>query len=184
MNARTKKIKHPAIQFIRSKNNPIKFEKKEFEVVGALGRGAYSFVYKVAHRKKKSLAALKVIDKKKIKTSNSLKRLQNEISIQKIMKNKNVVKLFKYFQDQSNHYLLIEYCANGEFYKLLKKEGTLSIKKAKVFGIQIARAIRYIHSLGIIHRDLKPGNIFIDSENQIVKEKSKNVENRGLRFGC
>jgi serine/threonine protein kinase len=90
--------------------------------LGPLGRGSNSFVYKVRHRKEGYLAALKVIDRKKIDSESSMQRLKTEIAIHRALKNEHLVTLYKVFKDTSNFYLLIEYCEQGELYDLLQKE--------------------------------------------------------------
>lgn len=133
-----------------------------------IGRGAYSFVYKVKHRKKGYFAALKVIDSKKIKSKAHLDNLTSEILLHHTIKHQNVVKLQKCFRDASNFYLLMEYCEKGELFKSYQQK-KLDIHLIKKFAQEIAQGLEYVHSQNIIHRDLKPGNIFVTSDDQIVK---------------
>ncbi len=58
-------------------------------------------------------------------------------------------------------FLVMEYVEGESLHRLLRREGTLPIKRAiKILG-QIADGVEAAHDEGILHRDLKPANIFI-----------------------
>lgn len=58
-------------------------------------------------------------------------------------------------------YLVMEYVEGETLHRLLRREGTLPVKRAVKFLRQIADGIEAAHEVGILHRDLKPANIFI-----------------------
>ena len=58
-------------------------------------------------------------------------------------------------------YLVMEYVEGESLHKLLRREGTLTIKRAVKILRQIADGVEAAHDEGILHRDLKPANIFI-----------------------
>ncbi|NNE97827.1 MAG: protein kinase [Pyrinomonadaceae bacterium] len=58
-------------------------------------------------------------------------------------------------------YLVMEYVEGETLHRLLRREGTLPIKRATKILRQIADGVDAAHEEGILHRDLKPANIFI-----------------------
>ncbi len=67
-------------------------------------------------------------------------------------------------------YLVMEYVEGESLHRLLRREGTLPIKRAIKILRQIADGVDAAHEEGILHRDLKPANIFI-----MQKGKNKDV---------
>lgn len=104
---------------------------------------------------------------------------------QKLMRNNhpNIVKTLQIFVDKNGkpRRILHEYFEN----KLEKMvNDNLLSNVDKVCAIyQLAKVMKYVHSLKIIHKKLKPSNIFID-ENKIVKigDFGDDITNIGIKF--
>jgi serine/threonine protein kinase len=68
----------------------------------------------------------------------------------------NIVKLYGFFHDKDNIYLLLELGSSGQLYKVIKDKERLSEASTSYCIKQVCEAVRYLHCYKIIHRDLKP----------------------------
>jgi serine/threonine protein kinase len=63
---------------------------------------------------------------------------------------------------QKWHYLVLGLCRGGTLASLIKKRNGLTEGETRFYTIQIAGALKHIHSHGVMHRDIKAGNVFLD----------------------
>lgn len=116
------------------------------------------------------MRASKEIPRKKIKNWD---RFQTEVKILQTLDHPNVIKLYEYFEDDLNVYLVTELCSGGELFdKIIAQEYFTEQQAARVFK-QILMALNYCHTMNIVHRDLKPENFLFqsteeDSDLQII----------------
>ena len=126
-----------------------------------IGTGAYGVVSLCQHRETKQERAVKKVPKKKIK---NMDRFKQEITILQTLDHPNVLKLFEYFEDDKNVYLVTEACRGGELFdRIIENEFFSEQTAAKIFK-QIMQSINYCHNMGIAHRDLKPENFLFETK--------------------
>ena len=92
-----------------------------------LGTGAYGIVSKCTHNETKQERAVKKVAKKKIK---NMDRFKQEITILQKLDHPNVLKLYEYFEDDKNVYLITEICKGGELFDKIIEEEYFSEKVA------------------------------------------------------
>lgn len=133
-----------------------------YEILGPLGRGSNSFVYKAKCVLTGNTVALKVID---ITNGERKLRAKKEVQLHKSLSHENIVTYIDDFKDDSYWYLVLEYCEKGELYSHLKRRNfALTEDEIRHIGIQLLRALEYLESRNIAHLDVKLGNIFINKE--------------------
>lgn len=115
-------------------------------------------MYVAQHKKTGFISALKIISKKHI-DEKFLTQLTREVKIQSFLNHPNIVKLYGFFSDDKNFYLVQELCCSGQLYSLLKKKRKMTEEATRAIIQQICKALDYMHAYEIIHRDLKPENI-------------------------
>jgi calcium-dependent protein kinase len=80
------------------------------------GSGAFAQVRKVTNRKTKAVRAMKLVEKKKLATEEEKTKFLTEIQILKSLDHPNVLKIFEFYQDKKNYYIIIELCSGGELF--------------------------------------------------------------------
>lgn len=98
-----------------------------------------------------------------------MERVEKEIEIHRSLHHKNIVQFFCDFEQNGTHYIVMEYCPNGDVLKAIKnsKNNRLPVEKVRKYFTELINAVRYLHSKIIIHRDLKPQNMLLDVNDNV-----------------
>ncbi|EGX90552.1 Serine/threonine-protein kinase [Cordyceps militaris CM01] len=126
-----------------------------------LGKGGFAICYSGHLQPSNKVYALKIV--KSHMPAKMEQKFQTELQIHSKMKHKNIVQFWRAFSFQNSTYLVLELCPNGSLMDMVKRRKGLTEPEVRFYSVQIAGAIKYMHSKGIIHRDLKMGNIFLDA---------------------
>jgi len=78
----------------------------------------------------KFVVALKVISKEQLEKYKIHHQLRREMEIQFSLKHPNILRLYGWFHDSENVFLILEYAHNGELYKELSRKGHFSEQQA------------------------------------------------------
>jgi calcium-dependent protein kinase len=92
-----------------------------------LGSGSFGVVHRVKHKVTKQVRACKIIPWSKIKNK---QKFEEEIEILRKLDHPNVMKLYEYFEDTKNVYLITELYNGGELYDLIVEKEYLYEKDA------------------------------------------------------
>lgn len=133
-----------------------------------IGKGAMGQVYvasdtKFASRK----VAVKTVRQDILSSDNlaegeAIARFEREAQAAASIQHPNTVSVTDFGESGDGvFYLVMEYVEGETLHKLLRREGTLPIKRAVRLLRQIADGVDAAHDIGILHRDLKPANIFL-----------------------
>ena len=146
----------------RSKVKTGKVTLRNFKILGLLGVGGFSTVYKVQHIMTEKIYAMKVMNKNYIILKKYLHYVVSEFEIMKSLSGfPFVLDLHYCFQSANFLYMIIDYCPNGDFTNLK------CINNLKLFFAEVILAFEHIHKHNTVYRDLKPENIILDEEGHI-----------------
>jgi len=140
----------------------------EYIILDLIGKGSYGTVFKVYHKKTGQFRAMKVINKENMDLQNDDKKFLKEIEILITLDHPSIIKIYEYFIDETNFYLIMEFVSGGELYNTITNWTESTQKKTAYIMKQILSAVSYLHSNKIIHRDLKPENMLV--ENKVTDE--------------
>jgi aurora kinase len=107
--------------------------------------------------------AMKRLNKDNLFDNNLLPQVKREVEVQYKLNHPNITKLYDYFSTESDVYLILEYCNNGNLYQ--KRSGRhkkkFTEKEAAFYVREIAKALEYCHKHNIAHRDVKLENVLL-----------------------
>lgn len=81
---------------------------------------------------------------------------------------RNIAKVYDWFEENNTAYIIMEFISGKSLYQVWKEEKTLLEERVKRYIIEIAEALKIVHSNNLLHRDIKPENIIIDNQNRAV----------------
>lgn len=102
--------------------------------------------------------AIKVLD---ISSTSKKLAADEEAKFHSIVKHPVFVRMNQEFSDDSNKYLVLEFCEKGELFSLLKKKGRLSEEESLAIVGKLLEGLEFLQKSNLVHRDLKLGNIFL-----------------------
>jgi len=146
---------------------PPKTQLELYKIGKMLGKGAFGRVNLGLHRLTRRLVAIKTINMEFMRDESSKKKMSNEISILKILRHPNVVKLLETFDTDKHHLIVMELCPGGDLLNYVRKRRKLNEKYAKFVFKQIMEGIACLHQNKVVHRDIKLDNILLDGHGNI-----------------
>ena len=137
-----------------------------------IGSGGFAKVVQGIHIPTGEKVAIKIMDKIQLFSDPlNLRRVKSEISLLKIVRHKNIIKLYEVIETPQKIYLIMEYCEGGELFDYIVKKQNLTERQSCFFFHEIIDALEYLHSINIVHRDIKPENLLIDKINKKLSLK-------------
>jgi serine/threonine protein kinase len=128
-----------------------------------IGSGAFASVWMARHTIADLNVAIKAIDKKSIESQEAKTRFSREVSLLKKMSHPFIAEFFEWIEDETRHYLVIEFAENGNMLDFINGKGQLTESQARNYFSQLVSVLEYLHFEKMVaHRDLKAENILLD----------------------
>ena len=133
---------------------------REYTFGKTLGKGTFGQVRLAMHKPTKQVRSIKILKKSEVDVTS----LVNEITILSKLSHPSIMQIYEIYEDNTNVYIISEYCKGGELFDVISQKGSFTEKEASIIMKQLMSAICYSHQNGIVHRDLKPENILMDND--------------------
>jgi WD40 repeat protein/Tfp pilus assembly protein PilF len=128
-----------------------------YEVLGLLGRGGMSLVWKARDRRLGRLVAVKCL---RADGAAEVERFRAEAGAVARLQHPHIVQIFEIGEWRGQPFLTLEFLDGGTLAEHLG--GKPQDAHAAAALVQtVARAVHYAHTQGIVHRDLKPANVLL-----------------------
>jgi serine/threonine protein kinase len=139
-----------------------RFTLGKYKILEKLGSGGMGHVYLCEHKLMRRRVAVKVLPTAKAADASSLERFYREARAAAALDHPNIVHAYDIDQDETLHFLVMEYVDGANLQEIVKKSGPLEPLRAAHYIRQAALALDHAHKSGLVHRDVKPGNVLVD----------------------
>mmetsp|Transcript_29361 Transcript_29361/g.47110 ORF Transcript_29361/g.47110 Transcript_29361/m.47110 type:complete len:596 (+) Transcript_29361:155-1942(+) len=137
-------------------------------IVGrTLGIGSFSKVKLAKHKVLNEQVAIKILNRKKLKSMDMGAKVRREIEILREFQHPHIIRLYEVIETQTDIFCVMEYVPNGELFEYIVAKGRLQEGEARSIFQQIVSGVAYCHLHMVVHRDLKPENLLMDGDNRI-----------------
>ena len=157
-----------------------------YEEVEDLGCGTFGLVKKVILKSRRDFRAMKIINKSNVVEGVDNSEILNEFNILRNLDHPNIMKIYEFYEDKDNYYLITEFFDQGDLYNKLVKLKYMTEVIVKFLMSQILNAVAYLHSKKILHGDIKMENILLYTTQTGKGRKrftilSKDTKNKGIQ---
>lgn len=143
------------------------FINNRYEIIGRVGAGGMSDVYKAKDHKLNRNVAIKVLKQEYSKDKNFVSKFRVEAQSAASLIHPNIVNVYDVGEDDGLYYIVMELIEGITLKHYIEKKGKLSYRETISIAIQIANGIECAHNNQIVHRDIKPQNIMISREGKV-----------------
>ncbi len=140
------------------------FVADRYEIMGKIGAGGMSDVYKARDHILGRFVAIKVLKTEFSEDVNFVVKFRTEAQSAAGLEHPNIVNIYDVGSESGMHYIVMEYVEGVTLKTYIEKKGSLTYKEAVSIAIQVGRGMEAAHAKNIIHRDIKPQNILISTE--------------------
>jgi eukaryotic-like serine/threonine-protein kinase len=137
-----------------------------YEIQAALGAGGMGEVYRARDHRLGRDVAVKVLPATLSRDPDRLRRFEQEARATAALNHPNILAVHDVGTHEDSPFLVMELLA-GDTLRQLIRSGSVPVRKATDYTLQLARGLAAAHEQGITHRDLKPENIFLTKDGRI-----------------
>ncbi len=141
----------------------------KYHIDRMLGEGGFGCVYAATERRLNMRVAIKELRAELAGHREMLERFVNEARAIAALNNPHIVRVLSYDQEETHHYIILEFMDGGSLTDLIKKRGRLMPAEAAWITQAVCDGLAAAHRMGIVHRDIKPANILLMKDGQTVK---------------
>ncbi|KAG5618524.1 hypothetical protein H5410_018348 [Solanum commersonii] len=140
---------------------------RNYRVGKTLGHGSFGKVKIAEHLLTGHKVAIKILNRRKMKTPDMEEKLRREIKICRLFVHPHVIRLYEVIETPTDIYVVMEYVKSGELFDYIVEKGRLQEDEARKFFQQIIAGVEYCHKNMVVHRDLKPENLLLDARRNV-----------------
>jgi len=138
----------------------------DLEILGLIGHGGMSAVFKARQPKLDRIVALKVLPKSLAATPGFAERFNREGRVLARLSHPSIVAVHDFGESGGFAYLIMEF-VDGVNLRQAMRVGRFTPDQALKIIPAICDALQFAHTQGVLHRDIKPENILLDASGKV-----------------
>ena len=144
---------------------------RRFDLIGRVGQGSMSKVWRARDTMSGKMVAVKVLDKRKTLRYESRfagldKPTEGAIAVQ--LKHPHIVRTYEHgWTMDEEQFLVMDFVEGLSLSFLVDVQNEIMLKNRLRFSIEIGSALDYFHSQNWIHRDVCPRNVLLDEDYRV-----------------
>ncbi|KAF8652241.1 hypothetical protein HU200_062877 [Digitaria exilis] len=139
----------------------------KYELGRIIGRGTFAKVRFAKNTETGESVAIKILDKEKVLMHKIVDQIKRDISVMKMVKHPNVVRIDEVLGSKTKIYIVLEYATDGGLFETIVKYGRVPECDARRYFQQLINAVDYCHSRGVYHRNIKHKKLLLDSNGDL-----------------
>jgi serine/threonine protein kinase len=144
-----------------------------YRIVKQIGGGAMGKVFLAHDPALDRTVALKIVSiARHVQTEPRevcLARFAAEARASAKLNHPSIVPVYDTGEEKGEPWIAFQLVEGESLEALLKRRGTLTVRRAILFTLDMASALQHAHAWRIYHRDVKPGNILIEKSSGIAR---------------
>lgn len=138
-----------------------------YEIIGKIGSGGMSDVYKARDAKLNRFVAIKILKEEFSVDQGFVSKFRMEAQSAACLSHPNIVNIFDVGEENGIYYIVMELIEGITLKKYIERRKKLGIRESIEVSMQVSRGLQAAHAEHIIHRDIKPQNIMISKDGKI-----------------
>jgi Tol biopolymer transport system component len=138
----------------------------QYEIRSPLGAGGMGEVYRAHDTRLDREVAVKVLPESLTADPDRLCRFEQEARAAAALNHPNILAVYQMATHEGVSYMVSE-LLDGETLRERLRRGSIPLRKAIDYAVQIAHGLAAAHDKGIVHRDLKPDNLFVTKDGRV-----------------
>ena len=137
-----------------------------YELLGLVGTGGMSSVYKAHDQLLERNVALKVLHPHYGDDDEYVERFRREARAVAQLSHPNIVTVIDRGEADGHQFIVFELIDGENLKELVNRTGPLPVRRAVELTVAVADGLSFAHQHGLVHRDVKPQNVLLNGDGE------------------